>query len=292
MRSGNGDLPLTRSGRAWRWLDELHLGDRHPVWLVDPDGISGRVRELLDAGHRRIAVGGGDGTLASLAALFVAHDAECVALPLGTHNHFARDLGIPLEPARWTDLLEAAGIREVDVGEANGRPFLNNLAVGLYPRMVRERARLDGERLLGSKRLASLWATIQVLRRRAGTISVSWRSDAGHGRFDTRALLIANNDYAGEPLAPLSRSRLDGGRLVLFHPRSLAPADLASMASFALAGRVSECPGLDVIHARQLELELPGRTLQVALDGELMRMASPIVIRHQARRLRVVVGAD
>ena len=73
---------------------------------------------------------------------------------------------------------------------------------------------------------------------------------------------------------------------------SLAPADLASMASFALAGRVSECPGLDVIHARQLELELPGRTLQVALDGELIRMASPIVIRHQARRLRVVVGAD
>jgi diacylglycerol kinase family enzyme len=234
-------------------------------------------------------VGGGDGTMASVAPLFLRHDAECVCLPLGTQNHFAKDLGIALQPDTWDDLLLSRRILEVDVGLVNDRTFLNNVSVGLYPRMIRQRARLEGEKLLGSKRLASLWATLQVMRSRLPSFTVHWEADGEAGEFVTKALLVASNAFGRYPYAPRSREALRGRQLVLFSPQALGVRDLARMASYALTGTITECPGIDVVAATAIRLHLQTRHVATAVDGELIRLRSPISIDYHDRALRAVV---
>jgi diacylglycerol kinase family enzyme len=284
-----GGLRLTAAGRSLKWLEALEQREAQRVWLLEPAEVPAKVEALLTAGIRRIAVGGGDGTMASVVPLFLRHDAQCVCLPFGTLNHFARDLGIDLQPDTWDDLLLSRRLIEVDVGVVNGRMFLNNVSVGLYPRMIRQRARLEGEKLLGSKRLASLWATFQVVRSRLQTFTVQWRADQDHGHFDTNALLVASNAFGRYPYAPRNPDALHGGQLVLFAPQALRVLDLARMASYALAGNIGDCPNLDVVAARTIRLQLQSRRVTAAVDGELVSLQSPICLNHHERRLQVVV---
>ena len=85
--------------------------------------------------------GGGDGTIAAVAAALVGTDTPLGVLPMGTLNHFAKDLGIPLELEKAVQTLFTGKVAQVDVGEVNGRIFLNNSSLGFYPRIVQERER-------------------------------------------------------------------------------------------------------------------------------------------------------
>jgi diacylglycerol kinase family enzyme len=283
-----GPIRLTTASRALDWL-ETRRRRTHPVWLLPPDQVKASVAALLAGGVRRIAVGGGDGTMSSVAPLFLRHEAECVCLPLGTQNHFAKDLGIDLQPESWDALLDSRHVIDVDVGLVNGRTFLNNVAVGLYPRMVRQRARLEGEKLLGSKRVASLWATLQVLRRRLPPFDVRWEADDESGSFSTSGVLIASNAFGRYPYAPRRREALHGRQLVLFSPQSLGVRDLARMAGHALAGTIGDCPGLDLVPASTIRLHLRRQRVTATIDGELIQLSSPICVSHHERRLRAVV---
>ncbi|MFU8817313.1 MAG: diacylglycerol/lipid kinase family protein, partial [Pseudomonadales bacterium] len=200
-----------------------------------------------------------------------------------------RDLGIDFDPSSWDELMRSGNVLAVDVGLVNERTFLNNVAVGLYPRMLRQRARLEGEKLLGSKRLASWWATLQVMRQRVHTFTVHWEIDHKTGEFRTKALLVASNAYTGRPFAPLSREALNRRELVLFAPRSLRVRDIARMASYALAGNILDCPGLDTVSARDIRLRLKAHHVTAAVDGELVRLRSPISIRHHEQPFQAVV---
>ena len=90
-----------------------------------------------------VVAGGGDGTIAAVAAALVDTDVTLGVLPLGTLNHFAKDLGIPLDLEAAVRTLFAGNVARVDVGEVNGRIFLNNSSIGFYPQIVRERERLQ-----------------------------------------------------------------------------------------------------------------------------------------------------
>jgi diacylglycerol kinase family enzyme len=289
IASPRGRLRLTTAARSLSWLEALQHAGRQPLWVLEPGQVPGKVESLLAEGFRRVAVGGGDGTLAGVAPLFLRHDAQCVCLPLGTENHFAKDLGIDPHPDTWNDLMLSRRVVEVDVGRANGQAFLNNVAVGLYPRMIRQRARLEGEKLLRSKRLASLWATVQVMRSRLPTFTVQWQAGHERGRFTTNALLVVSNAFGRYPYAPRSPDALRARQLVLFSPQALRVLDLARMASYAVAGDIVDCPGLDVVAARTIRLHLQTRQVAAAIDGELIRLQSPICVDHHERRLQAVV---
>ena len=109
------------------------------VELVDGGDCAMRCKAIAERGDALLIVGGGDGTISAAASALVGTETRLGILPLGTLNHFARDLGIP------TNLDEAAQRdrgrqqRRVDVAEMNGRIFINNSAIGLYPLMVVDR---------------------------------------------------------------------------------------------------------------------------------------------------------
>ena len=139
-------------------------GIEDPIEMVDGSRITAHVTALVEQGAKRIIVGGGDGSVGAAAQALAGSEAALGILPLGTLNHFARDLGIPFELDRAAALIADGHVRAVDVAEVNGRVFVNNSATGLYPLMVVDRESQQ-HRLGRSKRLAMLVASLRTLSR-------------------------------------------------------------------------------------------------------------------------------
>ena len=121
-------------------------------------------RRAVSNGARAVVAGGGDGTVSAVASQLIGTGKPLGVLPLGTLNHFAKDLGVPLkleDAAR--SICEGREVR-VDVGEVNGQIFINNSGLGLYPRIVLRREKLQ-ERSGSGKWSAFFRAALAVLRR-------------------------------------------------------------------------------------------------------------------------------
>lgn len=95
--------------------------------------------QALRDGAPIVVAGGGDGTINAVASVVVGSGTPFGVLPLGTLNHFAKDLNIPLELDAAIANVAQGVPHQVDVGEVNGRIFLNNSSLGLYPDIVRDR---------------------------------------------------------------------------------------------------------------------------------------------------------
>lgn len=108
------------------------------IQVTDGARIAADCAQALKNGARVLVAGGGDGTVSSVAHALVGSDAAMGVLPLGTLNHFARDLGLPLDIEAAARVIATRQTLCVDVGEVNGRSFVNNSSLGLYARLVAE----------------------------------------------------------------------------------------------------------------------------------------------------------
>src|SRR5438034_2772197 len=123
-----------------------------------------RCRAITERGDPLMIVGGGDGTVGAAAAALAGTNTLLGILPLGTLNHFARDLRIPTTLDDAAKLITSGNERRVDVGDMNDRIFINNSAIGLYPLMLIDRD-LQRTRLGRSKRLAMIVSSVRTLIR-------------------------------------------------------------------------------------------------------------------------------
>ena len=182
-----------------------------------------------------LIVGGGDGTISAAASALVGTETKLGILPLGTLNHFARDLGIPTDSTRPRKLIAAGKDRRVDVAEMNGRIFINNSAIGLYPLMVIDRD-LQQKRLGRSKRLAMMVASARTLVRfnhHRLTLTVNDEK----ARVDTPLLFVGNNDYRLDLAAAGQREKLDDGRVCVLVMRKKSRRGLIAASIRALFNR-------------------------------------------------------
>src|SRR3712207_2666906 len=106
-----------------------------------------------------VVAGGGDGTVSAVASALAGSGKTLGVLPLGTLNHFAKDLAIPLDLGAAVETIVRGRVAEVDVGEVNGRVFINNSSLGLYPQIVAHRQEQQ-EQLARGKWAAFAWATL------------------------------------------------------------------------------------------------------------------------------------
>jgi diacylglycerol kinase family enzyme len=230
---------------------------------------------------------GGDGTVSAVAAGVVGSEAALGVLPLGTLNHFAKDLHIPLDLREAVAVVAARHIERVDVGQANDRVFINNSSIGLYPSIVDERERLRG---LGHRKgPAMAIATFRVLRRYRGFtvhIDVDGRRKSWHTPF----VFIGNNEYAIDGIRLGARTRLDQGKLFVYVAPKAHTRDLPMLLVKALAGRAGRSGAFEIVPTTELSIgSRTGRGLRVAVDGEVVRMSTPITYRACPRTLQVVV---
>ena len=251
------------------------------------EGLQDSVRKALAARPEVLAAAGGDGTISAVAALVRGTGTALGVMPFGTLNHFAKDLGIPLEPVEAARVIAGGRRKAVDLGEVNGRIFINNASLGLYPGMVRERERQQ-RRLRRSKRHAMMWATLAVLNRPP---LLDLRLELDDKVQDCRApfVFVGNNAYQMEGFDIGTRERLDAGVLDVYTTRRCHTGGLIRLMLRAFFGRLRQADDFIDSTARTLRVASRRASLLVATDGEVTRMATPLEFRVLPRALEVLV---
>ena len=244
------------------------------------------VQQALDARCSAIVAGGGDGTVNAVASVLVGSPATLGVLPLGTLNHFAKDLGIPLEPAQALAAIAEGHRTAVDVGEVNGRYFVNTSSLGLYPDIVRHRERQ--QRWGRGKWTAFMWALWTALRRYP-FLKVRLSAQGESTVHRTPFVFVGNNAYGMQGLRIGGRARLDKGVLSVCVADNPSRARLLTLAVRAVLGRLQQARDLCAFEVQQLAVETHHRQLRVAIDGEVQMMRAPFHYRIHAEALRVFV---
>ncbi len=244
--------------------------DVHPV---TGDALAGAIEKAARTG--RVAVGGGDGTLGTAAAICANAGATLGILPLGTRNHLAKELGIPVDLPGAAGVIASGSTRHIDLSEVNGRIFVNNASIGFYPAMVR--ARDDLRECHGlPKWLANLpagWTTLNGLGHRRFELVI----DGAAQPVRTSLLFVGNNVYSLDPGKLGMRDALDDGKLSVFAVATNSRAGLIAFGLRALTGRADASRDFAALGVCEtLQLHTRHRRLDVALDGELVALDTPL----------------
>jgi len=262
--------PKSGGGKATR----VSLADRarergiDAIVLRPDDDLATLVDQAVARGADALGVAGGDGSLAVVAAAALGHDLPFVCVPAGTRNHFALDVGVDrgdlvgsLEA--FTDGVE----RRIDVGEVNGRLFLNNVSLGVYGDAVRQPTYRD------AKARTLLETAADVLGPSGAVVDLQLVDDRGQSHRNPAVVLVSNNPYSFEPpRSPGTRPRLDSGRLGVIV--------LGAVATGQRPGRSWTATGYEVTSAAPLH---------AGVDGEAVDLTPPLrfVIRPRALRVRL-----
>jgi diacylglycerol kinase family enzyme len=247
------------------------------VALLDRPGtdVQQLARDALARGADLLGVAGGDGTQALVAHVAAEHDVPFLVISAGTRNHFALDLGLDREdPSRCLDALRDGVEARIDLGEVNGRPFVNNASFGAYAEIVENPAYRD------DKARTALEALPDLLSRRRGAHLVARVGDAV---IDApQALLVSNDPYEDSDLAGMGRrSRLDRGVLGVIAVR----VDTARQAVGLLQG--AHRRGVQRAEAREVLVTADVPEVPVGIDGETVRLSTPVRCTVRPRALRV-----
>jgi diacylglycerol kinase family enzyme len=236
----------------------------------------------------RVVVAGGDGTMACAAQAMKDVDLELAILPLGTLNHLARDLNIPRDIAEAAHLATHGVASAVDVAQVNGHRFVNNASIGLYPFMVRNRDD-QRDRRGWPKWLATVpaaWAALARLPHHR------LRIDMGEGmqHLVTPLLFVGNNPYDLDAGKVGMRESLTDGRLSVFAVARRSRKGLIWFALRALAGKADRAADFVAIgDCKELVVHSSGSSIEIALDGEVTRLDSPLRFKVEPGGLRIVI---
>ena len=246
-------------------------------------------REAAGGDWTAIVAGGGDGTINAVASAVIGTEKILGVLPLGTLNHFAKDLKIPLDLEGAARILISGHPRGVDVGEVNGRIFLNNSSLGLYPTIVREREKQ--QRLGSGKWPAFVWAAIAAFRRYP-FLHVRLIADGKTLDLRTPFVFVGNNKYVMEGFNIGRRERLDQGQLSVNMTNRTGRLGLVRLALRALLGHLREEKDFLALLTNELKIETKHKRLRVAFDGEVESREAPLHYRVRSGALRVMVPGD
>jgi diacylglycerol kinase family enzyme len=254
---------------------------------VAPHQVTQAVKEAIEGGATRVAAVGGDGTISAAAAAVAGTDAELVVIPAGTFNHFARDYGIPLDLDAACAAAMSKRIRCADVGWVNGRLFLNTSSVGAYANFVRVRERLEPR---AGYWLASVMSAARTLVRMQ-PFKVWFATEGVQRLYQTPIVFIGVGRR--ELKLPALGKRVENGSsgLHVMIVRGGTRARLVALAFEAAAKgtrAISRTPHLDSFLVDRCTIEQRHST--VAVDGEVVSLASPLEYRLAPTALKIVVS--
>ena len=203
--------PRSGGGKAERFslADEARARGIEPIELKPGDDLETLVRGAVDRGADALAMAGGDGSQAIVAAVAAEHGLPYACIPAGTRNHFALDLGVDRDDVVGAlDAFVDGGERVVDLAEVNGRVFVNNVSLGLYAEAVQREGYRDAK-------LRTLLDTVpDVLGPDGGELDLRWTGPGGQTHHSGAMVLVSNNRYRlGRAVGSGTRPRIDDGLL-------------------------------------------------------------------------------
>ena len=243
-------------------------------------------REMIRSGAETVVAAGGDGTINAVASVLAGTDVTLGVIPAGTLNHFARDLQIPIDIDAAAKIVVEGRTAQVDVGEVNGRRFINNAIIGLYPiyRFHREQNEKRGRH----KFLAMTSAVFSVFRLNPG-LHLSLEAEGKTVTRKTPFLMVANNHHEMEGYRLGNRATLSSGMLSVYVMHHMSRFRMGLLGLSVLLGRFSKSKDFDVLSAREVKLEGRRKRIGISLDGEVVQMDLPLQYRSLPGSLRVIV---
>lgn len=211
-------------------------------------------------------------------------------LPVGTLNHFARDLGIPVELPEAVRVIAGGAPRALDVGEVNGKIFINNSMLGLYPPMVGVRDRERREKNRG-KWLATFSALLKVLPRHP-LLHIRVTAEGLTADHQTRFVFVGNNEYEMSAFTYGARSRFDSGNLYLYIAKSRTRLGLVGLGLLGLFRDVKWTDRFERLILPEFTIETHKKAAPVYLDGEVVILQTPLVYRNRAHALQVILPRE
>ena len=265
------------------------------TYLVAKLHVARSIKQLEELIHRAVnshsrvvAVGGGDGTISTVASAIIESSREktLAVLPLGTLNHFAQDLGVPLDLEAAVRIIAEDHEELIDVAEVNGRIFINNSSLGLYPQIVQER--LKQQRLGHGKWPAFAWAALSVFRRQP-FVEVRLIGGGKSLFCKTPFVFIGNNEYAMEGFKIGRRDRLNAGVISLYVTRRIGRWGLVRLALRALLGHLAYEKDFEAFTTDHITIQSRRPRMRVAFDGEIGVVETPLHYRIRKQALSVIV---
>jgi diacylglycerol kinase family enzyme len=262
----SGDGTATRFGVAERARD---LGIE-VVILTPGENLVELVSAAVASGADALGMAGGDGSLSVVATAAASSGLPFICIPAGTRNHFALDLGVDRRDVlgaldAFTDGVE----RRIDVAEVNGRPFLNNVSLGIYGEAVRRSAYRD------AKARTLVETAEKVLGPHGQAPALRLVDDAGREHAQPAVVLVSNNPYALDRPPPGTRPTLDSGRLgiIVLDGSDDGPHP---------PGRAWSAPHLEV---------LAPAPIHAGIDGEAVDLTPPLHFASRPTALRVRISS-
>ncbi len=260
--------------------------DENVVTVADGGEIEAKVRPHLNSDCRAVVAAGGDGTVNAVATMLTGTSVSLGVIPGGTLNHFASDLRIPSDLIEAVAVLKTGVTRLVDVGAVNGRIFLNNSGLGLYPEMVMKREEIQRRGI--RKAIALLIASaLTLLRFPLLRVRLDVNGQAIQ-RF-TPFVFVGNNLYAVDGLPFGGRPEVDKGQLCLWVAhRTRRFGLLRAVVQLAFQG-LRGVRDLDVFTTREVVIKSRRRMVPVSIDGEVFKLSTPLQYEIRPGALRVIV---
>lgn len=237
--------------------------------------ITAAVREQIQSGRKLFIAAGGDGTISTVAQPIVNSDAALGVIPVGTYNHFARDLGLPLDWRAALDVALNGTTRQVDTGRLNDRFFINNVSIGLYPELIARREERGREASRWKARLYAAYVTL----RKYPYVTLAVETEYLNEIIKTHVFVVSNNSYDLSRLGvEAPRNTLEEGLLSVYWLPRIPRIALMRFLGHYLAGRVKSTPGFRSFRTTRLKVQSARKRIHLGVDGELVIMPPPLVI--------------
>jgi diacylglycerol kinase family enzyme len=265
--------PRSGGGKATRFnlAHEARQRGIEPVELTPNTTLGALVDAAVARGADAIAMAGGDGSQAEVAAVAARAGIPYACIPAGTRNHFALDLGVDRDDVVGAlDALVWGGERRVDLADVNGRVFVNNVSLGVYADAVQNAGYRDAK-------LRTLLETIpEVAGARGREQPLRWRDPDGETHSGGLALLVSNNPYRlGRAVGSGTRPRLDTANL--------------GVAILGPSGGVRRGL-LRLWTLPAIEIDGDG-SIPAGIDGEAVLLEAPLRFSTRPAALRVRISA-
>ena len=258
--------------------------------LVGRHDLHSQTRQIIAQAPGALVVAGGDGTINAVAAPCLEANRPMGIVPAGTFNYIARNLQVPIEVSQAVSVIINGAVRRVDVGEMNGRIFLNNAGFGLYVTMIEQRER--DKRRFGRRRLVAFLSGVRCLLSTHPLYAVELVADGQSRHYLTTTLFFGCNALQLKDYNVAAAECLQHQKLAVLSLQLRSRWEIARAAWAALTGRLDQADTTEAFCASTVRMQTRRRrALRVVIDGEIVLLRPPLDVRFRPGALQVFAPA-
>jgi len=258
--------------------------------IRSPDDLPAAVARAATSDADVVVAGGGDGTIAAVASGLIDSSKVLGILPLGTFNYFAQRVGVPLDLEAALEVLATETTpKAVSVGEVNGRLFLNNSSIGLYPAILKQRETTYAR--FGRSQAMAYLSVAFVMARPPGFLHLEATADGTPIARRTPLLFVGVNPQQMAAFGIPGDECVDAGRLAIYMTRPISAARMWRLGVRGFFRGLHDASELEMMCAHDLLVGVKRKRVRVAMDGEVARLHSPLRYTLRKDALRVLAAA-